>query len=148
MYILDKNNYLNVQWHENYLWMYRRKSQISVQHERPICESSDSELRILQYLTRKEWSSFRFIGSLLEMQTLRLHPRPTGLELHFNKISGWFVCTLKFEMPCSITLKTFNVSVFMYVSVQDTYTRTTPSLKIIVYKRCRFICQYIAALSL
>lgn len=33
----------------------------------------------------KEWPSFEFF--LLEMQTLRLHLRLTGLELHFNKIS-------------------------------------------------------------
>ena len=34
-------------------------------------------------------------GSLLEMQNLRPHPRPTEWYLHFHKMPTWLVCRLK-----------------------------------------------------
>lgn len=32
-----------------------------------------------------------------EMQIIGSYPKPTKLELAYNKLSRWFVCTLKFE---------------------------------------------------
>lgn len=48
--------------------------------------------------------------SLLEMQSC-LHPRPTESECEFDKISRWFLCTVKFEKHCprlQMTTKAFH----------------------------------------
>lgn len=45
-----------------------------------------------------------FLGSLLEMQGVRPHPRLTGQSLPFHKISGWQVHVLKFEKHYSVNL--------------------------------------------
>ena len=39
-------------------------------------------------------------GSLLEMQNLSAHPRPTESKSAFNKICRLFACTLRFEKHC------------------------------------------------
>lgn len=54
----------------------------------PAVSYQTQKLRFYMTLLLQEWSSFGFIGSLLEIHTLKLYPRPTGLEQHFNKISG------------------------------------------------------------
>lgn len=55
-------------------------------------------------LVLQEWSwttSSASLGCLLEMWILGVHLRPTGWNLWFNKPSGWFECSLKFENRCS-----------------------------------------------
>ena len=37
------------------------------------------------------------LGSLLEMQNLRLHPDHPDQNLHFNTIPRWLMCILVFE---------------------------------------------------
>ena len=36
-------------------------------------------------------------GNMWELQNLKPHPRPTGQNLHFNKVPRWLMCTLTFE---------------------------------------------------